>query len=151
MDKDGKIRKNNQKQGEIMKMQENQYKKQGKHRKTQQTEIQKNSPTVKKKTKQISRRTLPAWQHSYTATLSTTISQTPKKCWKSLELAMPCAGPARCGSRFLCSSRRKLFQATHGAHGGQASSNLIRNKPHWFFMLHVFPTAAMKGFRNFTL
>ena len=32
-----------------MKMQENQYKKQGKHRKTQQTEIQKNSPTVKKK------------------------------------------------------------------------------------------------------
>ena len=50
MEKDGKIRKNNQnKKKKNMKMQENQYKKQGKHRKTQETEIQKKSPNVKKK------------------------------------------------------------------------------------------------------
>ena len=49
MEKDGKIRKNNQKQGKIMKMQENHYKKQRKHRKTQETEVKKKIPKRKKK------------------------------------------------------------------------------------------------------
>ena len=48
----GKGWKNKEKQAKMMNMQENQYKKQGKHRKTQETEIQKKFPKRKKKNPQ---------------------------------------------------------------------------------------------------